>query len=199
MRLSVSAWPFTSSESCSRSCRVPLSPSFSSSRAPAPNGERRKFTLRRGHAEAFEVLDRIARGDEAEAPVVLGEPLEQRAQAFVLQLACKRRTRRVLQRLQPIQDERRALVADPFGQAPALVMATLDALDRRGVEELQSLGKEQVGRRGELLARALAVERPGESRIAIRPAFLRHTDRPFGDQRRLALAAERDKGQDARM
>ncbi len=53
---------------------------------------------------------------------MLGEALEKGAQALVLQLACQRRGRRILQRLETIEDERRAFVADPFGEAPALVM-----------------------------------------------------------------------------
>ena len=75
----------------------------------------------------------------------------------------------------------------------------LDAFDRRRAEEFQRLGEEEVGRGGLLLACPLAVERPGEGRLAAQPVLLRLPDRPFGDERRLALAAERDEGQDARM
>ena len=75
----------------------------------------------------------------------------------------------------------------------------LDAFDRRRAEEFQRPGEEEVGRGGLLLARPLAVERPGEGRLAAQPVLLRLPDRPFGDERRLALAAERDEGENARM
>jgi hypothetical protein len=59
-------------------------------------GERRKVALGRRR--------RIGRGDQAETLAILREALQQRAQALVLRLAGERRGRRILQRLEAIED-----------------------------------------------------------------------------------------------
>jgi hypothetical protein len=71
------------------------------------------------------------------------------------------------------------------------------ALDRRRAEEFQRFREKEIGRAGLLLARPLAVERPAERRLSIRPALFRHTDRPFCDERRLTLTAERNERHDS--
>jgi hypothetical protein len=67
-------------------------------------GERRKVALGRRRRIGLDILDPIARGDQAETLAILREALQQRAQALVLRLAGERRGRRILQRLEAIED-----------------------------------------------------------------------------------------------
>lgn len=67
-----------------------------------------------------------------------------------------------------------------------------------GAEKFQRLGEKEIGIAGVLVAHSLRIEGPGESRLAIRPAVDLLSHRPVGDKRSLALAAHRDKGDNAR-
>src|ERR1700678_2486602 len=104
-----------------------------------------------------------------------------RAQALVLQLPGKRRGRRILQRFEAVEDQRRAPGADASRETAAFVVGAL-ALDRRRAEEFQRLGEKEIGRACLVLARSLAVERPAKRRFSIWPALFRHADRPSGDE-----------------
>jgi hypothetical protein len=73
------------------------------------------------------------------------------------------------------------------------------AFDRLGAEEFDRLGEKQVRRGADLLARALAVERPSERGLAPRPAARRQPVRPVRRQRSLPLPTERDEGEHERM
>jgi hypothetical protein len=66
-------------------------------------------------------------------------------------------------------------------------------------KNLSAFREKKIGRGRLLFARSLAIERPGEGRLAPRPVLFRLSDRPFGDKRRLALPAERDEAHHARM
>ncbi len=160
--------------------------------------QRREVALRRGCGVALQIVDREARRHQTEAGVALREALQQREHALILQLAGERRSRRILQRLQPIEDQQRALGPDDLREPLALLVAAL-AFDRLGAEEFDRLGEKQVRRGAGLLARALVVERPGERGLAPGPAPRREIVRPFRDERSLPLPAERDESQHERM
>lgn len=128
-----------------------------------------------------------------------GQTLEQGGQTLVLQLAVRVGGWSVLQRLQAIEDEQRPLLAGDLGQALALLVRALRAVRHfRVAEKEERLPQKEVGRRGHLLARALAVERPGEDRIALRPILPCQRRRPLRHERGLPLSAEGDEGEDVR-
>ena len=157
-----------------------------------------EYALRRGGGIALEVFDLAARRHQTEASIAGREGFKQRGQRIVLQPPLHRRVGRILQRLQPVEDQQRSAFAQGPREPFPLLVAAL-ALDRRQSEEFQRLGEEQVRRGAGLFARPLPIERPRERRLRARPAARGQRVGERGDQRRLALAAERDKGQHMRM
>ena len=114
-------------------------------------------------------------------------------QCLILEPPGLRIADRILQRLDAVQDEQRAMLADQPGQPFAAFPWA--ALCRVGVvEELERLLDEQVGRRLPRFAGPLAVERPIEVAFDARPALGRHPlADPVGDERRLADTAPGDQ------
>src|ERR1035438_6397460 len=87
-----------------------------------------------------------------------------------------------------------------MGQPPAFVVRVLSAARHyRVAEESKSFLEKGVGGSRSLVACALAVKGPRKSRVATRPSFTREARRPLGHERGLALAAEPEEGEDARV
>ena len=151
--------------------------------------------LRRRARGAGEVGDPFPGGDHAEARVARGQTLEERGEAGVLEPPLDLRpARRVLQRLDAVEDEQGALLPHQIGEARAAVV------ERAGLgvgiaEEAEGVVDERLGG-GDLVLAPLAVERPVEHPRGPAPAVGRHAVQPAGDQRRLADASEGHQGED---
>ena len=124
-------------------------------------------------ARQFGKLD--PRGNDAKARIVIRERLQERLHAGVLDAARLRgrlrpAMRRILQRLQPVEDQERALRLYEMRQIHALLIrvarrlfSTPAEVRERGFEEIVSAGLP-------VLVRALAVEAPGEDGARAVPA-----------------------------
>ena len=85
-------------------------------------GQAQQLHLRRGGLpERPQVRERIPGGDDAQAVAGGGQALEQRGDALVLELARRGRGGRVLQRLEAVEDEEAAPLADEAGEALAFL------------------------------------------------------------------------------
>ncbi len=86
-----------------------------------------------GRRLVLDVLQVLAGGDEAQAGVVGGETLQERFEGLILEPPSLRIVHRILQRLDAVQDEQRAMPADEPGQPFAAFPRA--ALGRVGVVE----------------------------------------------------------------
>ncbi len=157
-------------------------------------GQAQQFHLRRsGLPERAQVRQRIAGGDEAQAVAGGGEAFKQRGDALVLELVGRGRGGRVLQRLETVEDEQGVPLADDGGEALAFLERTggagSEGFVRVVAEEGEGFLEKQVGTRGHLLARALAVEAPGKGGVAAGPVLRGEFDGPLGDEGSFAFAA----------
>ena len=75
---------------------------------------------------AVQLQHRLAGGDEQQAVAVRRKLLAQADQALVLQRAVHRPAHRILERLQAVEQQQRALAADQFSQPHASVMLRAD-------------------------------------------------------------------------
>ncbi len=146
-----------------------------------------------GRRQALDVLQVLAGGDEAQAGVVGRQTLQERFEGLILEPPGLRIVQRILQRLDAVEDEQRAMPADEPGQPfAAFPRAALGGV--RVVEELERLLNEQVGRSLPRFAGPLAVEGPVEVAFDARPALGRHPlADPVGHERRLADTAPGDQ------
>jgi len=105
-----------------------------------------------------------------------------------------------LQRLEAVEEEEAAPLADEAGEALALLeragAAGGEGLVRGVAEEGEGFLEEQVGGSGQLLARALAVEGPHKGGVAARPVLPRQFRRPFGHEGGFSFAAEGGEGEE---
>src|SRR5688572_12376394 len=125
-------------------------------------GEAQQFHLRRsGLPERLQVRERIAGGDDAQAATGGSQAFQQRGDALILELARRGRGGRVLQRLEAVEDENAAPLADDAGEPLAFLeragRAGSERLVRVVAEEGEGLLEKQVGGSSHLLTRALAV------------------------------------------
>ena len=146
-----------------------------------------------GRRLVLDVLQVLAGGDDAQAGIVGGQTLQERFEGLILEPPGLRIVHRILQRLDAVEDEQRAMPADEPGQPfAALPRAALGGVGI--VEELERLLNEQVGRGLPRFAGPLAVERPIEVAFDARPALGRHPlADPVRHERRLADAAPGDQ------
>ncbi|MBI2928823.1 MAG: hypothetical protein HYY24_24435 [Verrucomicrobia bacterium] len=105
-----------------------------------------------------------------------------------------------MQRLEAVEDEEAAPLAHDAGEALAFLERAGAACGEFFVRVVAGEGEgfleEQVGGSGQLLARALAVERPRKGGVAARPVLMREVGGPLGDEGGFAFAAEGDEGED---
>ena len=142
-----------------------------------------------GRRLVLDVLQVLAGGDQAEAGIVGGQALQERLEGLILEPPGLGIVHRILQRLDAVEDEQRAMPPDergqPFTAFPRAAFGGVGVVEKR-----ESFLDEQVGRGLPRFARALAVERPVEVALDARPALLRHPlADPVRHQRRLADAA----------
>ena len=140
------------------------------------------------------------RRDKAEAGIAVGEQAQQRLDAGVFHAAnlgvihAPAAARHILQRLQPVEDQKRAAPLDEMRQLHALLARVSRRLPsaempERGLEEI-------VGAGLAVFVRALAVEAPGEDRLRAAPAGRLQRLHEVIDERCLARAAHGVEGED---
>ena len=146
--------------------------------------------------EVAQVAHRQARGHDAQAGVVPRQLPQQAFQRRVLQAAAQRRPGRVLQRLEAVQHQQRALRANQCGQPLALLPGR--AVRRIRVAEPAQRGiDEGIGRGLPALTGALAVEGPAQDAFRAPPVFRLQTIQPDVHQRSLGDAAKSHQHHDA--
>src|ERR1043166_2165794 len=80
-------------------------------------GKRSKFYLWcSGLPKIAQVGNRIARRDDAQPFIVLGQRLQQSSHALILQFATRRRSRSVLKRFDAVENQQRASLADQLSE-----------------------------------------------------------------------------------
>ncbi len=89
--------------------------------------------LLRGRRLVLDVLQVLAGGDDAQAGIVGGQTLQERFEGLILEPPGLRIVHRILQRLDAVQDEQRAMPADEPGQPFAAFPRA--ALGRVGIVE----------------------------------------------------------------
>ncbi len=98
-----------------------------------------------GRRLVLDVLEVLAGGDEAQAGVVSGQTLQERFQGLILEPTSLRVVERILQRLDAVEYEQRAMPADepcqPFAALPRAALGGVGV-----VEEPERVLNEQVGR-----------------------------------------------------
>jgi hypothetical protein len=151
--------------------------------------------LRRRALEAEEVGDPFPGGDHAEARVARGQAFENGGEPRVLEATLDLRpARRVLQGLDAVEDEQRALLPDERGETGAAVVEGA-GLGVGIAEEAEGVVEERLGG-GDPLLHPLAVERPVEDAGGAAPVVGGHAVQPAGDQGGFADASEGDEGED---
>ena len=131
-----------------------------------------------GGVPGRQVRDALTRGDHAQTGILLGEPLEQGLEGRVLDLPGQG-PRRVLKRLEPVEDQQAARPRHQFRQPASLVPSGRIALSQvRVTKESERLGQKGFGRSAAGLAGPLAVEAPVEDSFRAAPFLLGHPRHP---------------------
>ena len=155
--------------------------------------------LLRGRRLVLDVLQVLAGRDNTESRVVGGQTLQERFERLILEPTGLRVVQRILQGLDAVEDEQRAMPADeprqPFAAFPRAALGGVGI-----AEERERLVNEQVGRGLARFARSLAVKGPVEVALDPRPALNRHPlADPVRHQRRLADPAPGDERVDIQL